>query len=375
MLKIAIKPQWQLSKEGAAQTFPRLLELLAAIRAERSIAAAAAELGVSYRHAWGLIQQANREFGAPVLDMTRGRRARLSTLGEKLVAADRRIKARIAPLLDSLASELESEIERSRTGAAPVLRIHASHGYAIELLREFLARRNQPIDLKYRDSMEAIASLAEGSCDVAGFHAPLGELQGPALAFYARWLDPQRHMLIGLATRRQGIMIAPRNPKAILSLADLAQPGVRFVNRQFGSGTRILLDLLLRREGIDSARIPGYGTGEFTHSAVAACVASGLADAAFGVEQGARSFGLEFIPVVSERYFLVCEAQSLSTAPVKRIRDVLASKQFRAESGKFSGIDVTQAGATLSLVEAFGELPRTGATREEAAPRRAPQPK
>ncbi|HJY78107.1 MAG TPA: substrate-binding domain-containing protein [Burkholderiales bacterium] len=354
MLKISIKPQWRLSSEGASQAFPRLLELLAMVEAERSIAAAAAKLGVSYRHAWGLIRQANKEFGAPVLNMTRGRRATLSALGEKLLAADRRIKARITPLLDSLASELEAQIERSHSG--PVLRIHASHGYAIELMREFLLRRNQPIELKYRGSMEAIASLAGASCDLAGFHAPLGDLQAAVLAFYAKWLDPRRHVLINLATRRQGIMVAPRNPLAIQSLADLAQPGVRFVNRQFGSGTRILLDLLLKREQLDSGRIAGYDSGEFTHSAVASCISSGLADAGFGVEQGARSFGLEFIPVISERYFLLCDAESLDMPPVGRIRDVLSSKQFRAEAGRLAGIDVTAAGTTLSLIEAFPEL-------------------
>src|SRR5262249_56839482 len=97
-------------------------------------------------------------------------------------------------------------------------RIHASHGYAIELMREFLLRRNQPIELKYRGSMEAIASLAGASCDLAGFHAPLGDLQAAVLAFYAKWLDPRRHVLINLATRRQGIMVAARNPLAIQSL-------------------------------------------------------------------------------------------------------------------------------------------------------------
>jgi molybdate transport repressor ModE-like protein len=358
MLKISIRPQWLLTSEGAAQAFPRLLELLVAIDSERSIAAAAAKLGISYRHAWGLIRQATAEFGAPVLNLARGRRATLSALGEKLVAADRRIMARIAPLLDSLASELEAEIERSRAGAAPVLRIHASHGYAIELLRKFLLRRNLPIELKYRGSMEAVAAFAGGSCELAGLHAPIGELQAPMLAFYSRWLDPRRQLLISLAVRRQGIMVAPRNPKAIHSLADLAQPGLLFVNRQFGSGTRVLLDLLLKREGIDSGRIEGYGSGELTHSAVGSCIASGLADAAFGVEQGARSFGLDFIPIISERYFLLCDAGALALSPVRKILDVLASKHFRAEAGRFAGVDVTQAGAILTLAEAFTDLPR-----------------
>jgi molybdate transport repressor ModE-like protein len=370
VLKLSIKPHWLLNKGSGNHPLPRLFELLRAIEEERSISGAATRLGVSYRHAWGLIRRADREFGAPVLNMSRGRRATLSVLGVKLVAADRRIEARIAPLLDSLASELESEIERSRAGSAPVLNIHASHGYAIELLRELLVRRSLPIDLRYRGSMEALASLAGGSCDIAGFHAPVGELQSAVLSFYAKWLDAERQVLINLSLRRQGIMVAPGNPKGIVSLQDLAKPGVRFVNRQFGSGTRILLDLLLKREEIDSRVIAGYDTGEFTHSAVAACISSGLADAGFGVETGARQFGLDFIPVISERYFLICGKDTLDTPGVKRIRDLLLSKQFRAEAGRLAGVDVTQAGSTLELAEAFPELGPSGVVHKEPKPLR-----
>ena len=355
MLKASIRLNWQLGeKEG--QALARLLELLAAIEAERSIRGAAVKLGMSYRHAWGVIREAGAELGAPVLNMSRGRRATLSTLGRKLVEADQRIKARIAPLLDSLASELQAEVERCRSGPGSVLRIHASHGYALELLREFLVRRSVPVDLKYRGSMEALASLAGASCEVGGFHAPLGPLQGKVLAFYSRWLDPARHVLIHLSTRRQGIMVAKGNPKRIESLADLVQPSVRFINRQFGSGTRILLDLLLNEEGLDSAMIDGYGTGEFTHSGVAACISSGLADAGFGLEHGARQFDLDFIPVLTERYFLICGRAFADALPLRRIRDILASKQFRAEAGSLAGIDVTQAGMLLDVAAAFPEL-------------------
>ncbi len=234
--------------------------------------------------------------------------------------------------------------------------MHASHGYAIELLRNFLARRNVSIDLKYRGSMEALASLAGDNCELAGFHVPLGELQREVLGFYVKWLDPARHVLMHLSTRRQGIMTAAGNPKTVFALADLAKPGLRFINRQFGSGTRILLDLLLKREGIDSGAIGGYDTGEFTHSAVASCVASGLADAAFGVETGAREFDLDFIPVLSERYFLICPADALRSPQIRRLREAAQSKQFRAEAARLPGIDVTQAGAVLQLDEAFPEL-------------------
>jgi molybdate-binding protein len=89
---------------------------------------------------------------------------------------------------------------------------------------------------------------------------------------------------------------------------------------------------------------------------VAAAIASGQADAGFGLEAGARRFGLEFIPVLSERYFLICRKESLQAAGVKDIRDILQGSEYRAEAGKLSGIDVTHAGATLTVDEAFTEL-------------------
>jgi molybdate transport repressor ModE-like protein len=366
MLKISISPQWKLDEVPGAQDLPRLIALLRNVEERRGIAAAASALGLSYRYAWGLIRQGHRDFGARLLDMSRGRRATLTPLGKTLISADRRIQARLSPLLDSLASELEAEIERSRSGAGPVPRIHASHGYAMELLRDLLLRRDFAVDIKYRGSMEALASLAGADCELAGFHLPLGSLQGAVLDFYSKWIDAQRQVLINLSTRRQGIMVAPGNPKGIGGLADLARQGLRFVNRQFGSGTRILLDLLLKQAGLESSRIAGYESGEFTHSAVAACISSGLADAGFGVETGARQFKLDFIPVVSERYFLICSRQSLELPLMRNVLGVISGAQFRSEAARLPGVDVAQAGATLSVAQALPGLAQARPKRPRA---------
>src|SRR4051812_39475535 len=247
MPKISINPQWTLDSGNETAQLGRVLELLAAIKEEGNLLRGARKIGMSYRHAWGTIRESGRIFGAPLLEMGRGRGAVLTPLGEKLLWADKRVWARLAPVLDSLASELEAEIQRAASERAPILRIHASHGFAIELLRELLARKSVSLELKYRASMEALASFAGSDCDMAGFHVPQGELQGQALGFYSKWLQPERQPLINLATRRQGIMLPRGNPRKIVSLAALARPGLRFVNRQFGSGTRILLDLLLKR--------------------------------------------------------------------------------------------------------------------------------
>lgn len=369
MLKISIKPEWSLETDDkTASALPRLLQLLPAVEKEGNLRRAACKLGISYRHAWGLIRNGGKAFGAPLLKMSRGRGATLSPLGQKLLWADKRIAARLAPMLDSLASELQVEIERARYDAQPIVRIHASHGFAIELLRDFLAARHRPVDMKYRGSMEALASLAGSDCEIAGFHAPLGALEPEVLKFYEKWLRPDRQSLINLCTRRQGIMVPAGNPKGVVSLSDLARPDVRFVNRQFGSGTRVLLDMLLLRENLDSASICGYESGEFTHSGVAAYIASGLADAGFGVETAARRFQLDFVPVVTERYCLICEDDFLTSPLVSQILEILTSNQFRAAAGNLAGIDVTYAGTVMSLDEAFPQLaatPRAGAAQRD----------
>lgn len=360
MFKVSIKPQWTVKLQDAQLLPPRLLELLVNIREYGSIAAACEHTGASYRHAWGLLQDGQTMFGAPLVTMGRGKSATLSALGEKLVWADRRIFARLSPLLDSLASELEVEIERALSNAPTVMRIHASHGFAVETLRGFLMRAQIPVDLKYRGSQESVASLASGGCDVAGFHVPLGEFQSRAVGHYARWLDPASQTLINVATRRQGLMVALGNPKKIYSLTDLARPDVRFINRQQGSGTRILLDMLLARDGVDSKRIKGFDEGEYTHAAVAAYIASDMADAGFGIETPARQFSLEFLPVETERYFLICKNQTLEQPQVKKMLEILRSAEYHAAVSALPGYNGERAGTVEAITQAFPEWPGQG---------------
>jgi len=363
MFKMSIKPQWLVEGlDTVRRPLHQLIELLTAVDEAGQLAAAAKRLDVSYRYAWELVRGGGRIFGAPLVAMTRGRGAVLTPLGEKLLWANRRIAARLDPTLDSLASELEVEIERVLSNVKPTIRIHASHGFAIGMLRDFLLSMHLPVEVKYRGSMEALASLAGMNCEVAGFHVPIGNLQAAMLKFYVRWLDQKNLVLINLATRRQGIITAPGNPRNILTIEDLAKPGIRFVNRQFGSGTRILLDLLLKAHEVDSRRIAGYASGETTHAAIAAYIASGMADAGFGLEAAARRMGQDFIPIVNERYFLTCTKETLASPIVSRIREVLSGPHFRAAAASLPGIDIAQAGTTISIDAAFPDLP--GKVRE-----------
>jgi molybdate transport repressor ModE-like protein len=355
--RVSIKPQWTIRFPDGKTLPPRLLDLLAQVQQHGSLSAACQKGQTSYRHAWDLIRQGEALFGVSLLQMERGRGSRLTALGEKLVWADQRIVARLAPGLESLASELETEIESVLRTETVLLKIHASHGFAIETLFDFLSQRGISFDRKYVSSLEAPAGLRDGACDLAGFHIPLGAQEAPALKHYRRWLDPARHVIIELATRRQGFMVPPGNPMKIYEPADLVRSNVRFINRQRNSGTRFLLEQLLADAHIDADGIQGFEQGEFTHAAVAAYVASGMADVGFGLETPARRFKLDFIPLANERYFLMCDRERLEEPLFHDIIEIVRSPEFRAAVDALPGYDARIAGRVLPLNEAFPSLP------------------
>jgi molybdate transport repressor ModE-like protein len=354
MLKVEIQPGWILRQaSGKAVSLPALLGLLEAVRRTGSISQAATARGISYRHAWGLLQEFNEQFGAELVYKSRGQGTKLSPLAEKLIWADKRIGARLTPLLDSLASELQQELASLLDERPPALRLTASHGFAVAALVNQLERQDLLVDLQYRSSTEAVAALSRGECDLAGFHLPVGEFEGAAAAKYLPWLDPARHMLVHLAFRTQGLFVAKGNPKEIRSLADLARPGVRFVNRQRGSGTRLLLELLLENQGVAPSAINGFDSAEFTHAAVAAYVASGMADASFGVETAARRFDLDFVPVIRERYFFACDRDAPAAPLVAAALAVMESADFKAALAALPGYDGGLSGQALALQSLF----------------------
>jgi molybdate transport repressor ModE-like protein len=351
--RISIRPVWTLHHRDQRSLPTRLPPLLVQVQARGSLLAACRELDLSYRHAWDLVRQGEEYFGAPLLVMVRGKGSTLTVLGEKLVWADHRINARLAPILDSLASELAAEINRTVKGAPPVMRLHASHGFAVEKLVAALGDSGIDLDHRYASSVEAASALHDHACDVAGLHIPEGVVQESALLHYAAWIGEGDLQVVDVATRRQGLVVAPGNPMGIYDIGDLARPGVRFINRQTGSGTRFLVECLLRLNGVNPQLIPGFEHGEFTHAAVAAFVASGMADVGVAIETPARRFGLEFLPLATERYVLLCTPETLETAPMRAVVALLRSPEFRSSVNELQGYDATQAGRILPLADAF----------------------
>jgi len=355
MFKVHIKPHWEIAYDNeAALDTANLLTLLTAIQQSGSIARAAQLTRYSYRHAWGLLREAERLFGNALIESGRGRGTTLTDFASKLLWADRLVTARLSPTLDSLASELEVELGKTVEGKSEKVRLNASHGFAVAALLNKINEGRLPVEVRYRHSTDAVAALSRQECDLAGFHVPLGEFEKPAIATYAKWLNKRSDCLIHLAIRNQGLFIEPDNPKGLRGLADLTRSDLRFVNREAGSGTRMLLELMLNGAGIAHKKINGFENTEFTHSAVAAFIASGMADVGFGVQTAAQRFGLGFIPLVRERYFFALPAASLQDPLIRSVIDILQSDSFRKVVNNLAGYDATDMGKIQTIKEAFG---------------------
>lgn len=359
MLRINITPHWKLGREAGEAGAPSLdttdlLALLASIQESGAIAQGARSMGLSYRHAWGQIKRAEALVGHPLLNAGRGRGSTLTPLAEKLIWADRRISARLSPLLESLASELENELDRTLPRQAQALRIHASHGFAVAALVQQLDSAQLPVELRYRNSFESVAALSHGECDLAGFHVPIGDFQRAAAQHYRRWLHDDAHKLVHLAVRTQGLFAAPGNPKRVRGLDDLKRKDLRFVNRPEGSGTRILTELMLAKRGIAPSEVLGFESAEFTHAAVAAFIASGMADVGIGVQTAAHRFSLHFIPLVRERYFLALDRAAAERPPMPQVLQLLQSPAYRSAVAALVGYEAGETGRVLTVQEAFG---------------------
>lgn len=356
-MEIHLRPHWEFGPDGGPRIdMTDLMALLAALQDGGSLAQATRTLGWSYRHGWGLLRRAEALCGGPLVRSERGRGSTLTDRAQKLLWADRRIAARLSPLLQTLATEIAHELGRGPMPTPATPRIDASHGFAVARLVELLQASQVAVELRYRNSAEAVAAMARGDCDLAGFHVPIGAFEAPALQRYLRWLRPDAHRLLHLAVRTQGLFVSRGNPRRITGLSDLARPDLRFVNRPEGSGTRLLTDLLLARAGIASTSLRGYDDTELTHAGVAAYIASGMADVGLGVQTAAERFGLHFIPLLDERYFFALPTSALALPQVQPVLSMLRSPACRAAIASLPGYRATMTGEVQRLEQAF-DLP------------------
>lgn len=310
-----------------------LLGLLAALARTASLREAARAAGLSYRHAWGLLGAGARALGAPLVDMQRGRGARLGPLGRKLLEADAHVRSVLDGQLERLRRDVHEMLAPALTGKRSRLALHASHDLALPVLARLCAPRLQ-LDISFRGADECLASLARGECDLAGFHvADALPRAAAAAAALGRWLDPKKHQLVHFVTREQGIIVRPG--ARVRGVRDLARPGVRFMNRPPGAGPHDDVDL-----------------------AVAAAVAEGRADAGFGLRAAAARYALEFVPLATERYYLAAQRRTFREAPLQVLLDAMRSREFVQSTLQLPGYDASTAGAREALGAALAWLAR-----------------
>lgn len=226
-----------------------------------------------------------------------------------------------------------------------------SHDLCLELIKDLLSRRNPAYQLSssHVGSMGGIMALKQLLCHVAGSHL-LDQTDGSYNTSFVREHLPGRDIrLVTLVHREQGFMVPRGNPKRIRGVADLADGTLQFINRQAGSGTRVLLDYELGRNRLDPAAIKGYDDEEFTHMAVAAAVLSGKADAGLGIHSAARALGLDFLPLVEERYDLLIPGELFETGMMQALMEVIVSRAFLEAVASLGGYSTRETGRLIPL--------------------------
>lgn len=199
-------------------------------------------------------------------------------------------------------------------------------------------------------SLEGLIALRHGLGHVAGCHL-LDPDTGEFNLSYARALFPGRAlMLVTLAHRRQGLILPPGNPRGYASLEDVVRDGARLVNRNRGSGTRVWLDRLLDRAGVERSEVPGYDTEVYTHEQAAHAVADGLADAALGIYAAAAARGLAFVPLIEERYDLVMPRKLYESELLAPLLHLLHDEGFKQAVDGLGGYGTWEMGAVTALV-------------------------
>ena len=347
---------WRLETESGSPLDPRLLPLLQAIASQKSLYAAVAACGISYRAGWGLLREYQARAGTPLVELHRGRGARLGAAGEALLNAHAAASQRLARVLPTFAVDIGgSKAPKSRRQAVSV-RIAASHDLCLAALRDDPSTSaGLHLDVSFTGSLGALRLFAEGQADVAGFHLPGQERSAKArdLAPFLRWLRPRRDRLLRFVDREQGLIVPHGNPQRVRTIQDIVRKQLRFVNRQRGSGTRLLIERLLAESNLSSTSVNGYANEEFTHAAVAATIAAGAADAGFGLRAAASEYGLGFVTQLRERYYLAVRAADLDSASIVRLIELLRSPVFTRLARGLPGYDPAAAG-TLLGIEALG---------------------
>jgi len=255
--------------------------------------------------------------------------------------------------LPEIQQAVEMAMERWRvveqlpdTSNEQIVRFSGSHDLGIAWITNHFGQiaPGYKFDMRVNGSLAGLMKLAEGECDIAGSHLWDPNQDAYNVPFAQHLFPNQKIALVTVAYRIIGLILPRSNPLNIQSLQDLTQPGVRFVNRQPGSGTRVWLDAALHKQGIDAHQITDYDNEKSTHSEVARAIAEGQANAGIGLQASALDHALHFIPLTRERYDLIIPQNNLEKKPIQSLVNWLGSPSAREALSKIEGYDVSSTG-------------------------------
>lgn len=235
-----------------------------------------------------------------------------------------------------------SPLELSRT----ILAI-GSHDLILDLMAQFLAKQQRRLTSANVGSLAGLIALRRDEAHLAGSH-----LLDPATGEYnltaiQQYLPDVPVKIVALVQREQGLMLPHGNPRQIYGLADLVRPDVRFVNRQRGAGTRVLLDYQLAQQNLSAQAINGYDQEEYTHLAVAVAIASGRANCGLGIAAAAQALDLDFLPLFQERYDLIIPNVHFESELLLPLLELLSSPQLRQAISALPGYDTRLTGTLI----------------------------
>jgi molybdate-binding protein/DNA-binding transcriptional regulator YhcF (GntR family) len=221
-----------------------------------------------------------------------------------------------------------------------------SHDLVVEMLPRMLAEHAPAasLQLEYVGSLGGLMALARNEADLAGIHLWDATSDSYNAPFVRRVLPGRSVVLLTLFHRSLGLIVQPGNPLGLQDLDDLTKPGVRFVNRQPGSGTRVWLEAQLKARGLGTDAIPDYDRVKLTHLAVAQAVAEEEATVGLGIQAAAAAYGLGFVPLTEERYDLALPEEVWVTGPAQQLVKVIRSPAFEEAVKALGGYDLSATG-------------------------------
>ncbi len=246
-------------------------------------------------------------------------------------------------------SSVQVRLMRPKQAVDQTILAIGSHDMTLDLLAQFLAQKGRRLSSANAGSLGGLIALKRGETHFAGSHLLDPETGEYNVSYIERYLPDVAVELLTLVEREQGLIVQKGNPLGLRDLQDVALQQARFVNRQRGAGTRVLLDWALERGGLSAENIPNYQQEEYTHLAVAAAIASGRADTGLGIAAAAAALDLDFIPLFQERYDLVIPKEFAHSDLLQPLFAVLENKAFKNEVARLRGYSTVKMGNRVAM--------------------------